>query len=62
MKIAIYFNSGNKAIFDVGKLDIRGLGDAPYGDFETDYKGMTLVNWANVCFMKEVEDKNDDDE
>ena len=60
-KIAVYFNSGNKAVLPDDLVDFRSAEDVPTLPI-VEYHGRVLVNWANVCFVREVEEKHDDDE
>ena len=57
-KVAVYFNSGNKAVLETEGLEFRESADPPICLIH----GKTLVNWSNVCFVREVEEKHDDDE
>lgn len=61
VKIAVYFNSGNKAVLPDELVEFRGAEDVPTLPIE-EYHGRILVNWANVCFVREVEEKHDEDE
>lgn len=61
MKIAFYFNSGNKAVFEQDKVSILFNPVFNPREYIAD-DGVVVVNWDNVCFMKVVEEKNDDDE
>lgn len=59
-RIAVYFNSGNKAVLDDDLVEFRDASDVPTLPI-AEYHGRVLVNWANVCFVREVEEKHDDD-
>ena len=61
MKIAIYFNSGNKAVFERDKVHVLCKPIFNPKEYIED-DGVVIVNWDNVCFMKVVEEKTDDDE
>ena len=66
MKVRIYFSSGFSADMEVGSFTIREMhapvldpdGDVDYQDID----GRTIVNAANVCFVRELEDKRDENE
>lgn len=59
-KIAVYFNSGNKAVFEDAVVEFRGGNDMPTIPI-SEYNGRVLVNWANVCFVREVQEEHHDD-
>ena len=66
MKARIYFSSGFSADMEVGTFVIKEM-RAPVldPDGEIDYKdidGRTIVNAANVCFVREMEEHHDADE
>lgn len=63
MKVAVYFNSGNKAIFDREKVKLlcNQLLFPPL-DYLEEHEDRVVINWDNVSFMKVVEEKQDDDE
>ena len=73
-KIMVYFNNGNRAAFDIDKVTfMRSDGNSgvfsfdnqPNGEevsFANILKSGSLVNWANVCFVREWEPKSVMDE
>lgn len=67
MKVRIYFSSGFSADMEEGTFTIREMrapvidpdGDVDYKDID----GRTIVNAANVCFVRELrEEKANEDE
>ena len=72
-KIMVYFNNGNKAAFDVDKVTFMRPGAKTVFSFDCSkdlesvslseiMKSSSLVNWENVCFVKEWEAKSVYDE
>lgn len=57
-KVAVYFSSGNKAVLDEDGLEFREECDPPIERLN----GRTIVNWSNVCFVREVPEENHNDD
>lgn len=65
MKVRVYFSSGFSADMEVGTFTIRELraplidpdGDIDYKDID----GRTIVNAANVCFVRELTEEHHDE-
>ena len=58
--IEVYFNNGNKAKFQESKVLFDRNGDA--ANRLDIYQSMAVVNWNQVCFVKHIESKEDEDE
>ena len=58
MKIEVFFNSGNKAKFEIN--DVRFVSQYPGKESFTD--GKTVVNWENVSFVREEKKPKEEDE
>ena len=59
MEIMVYFNSGDKARFDSSKVVfVDDVGDPVHAL----QNGIVRVNWWNVCFIREVKPKEEDEE
>ena len=59
MEIMVYFNSGDKARFNAEKVSFD-IGECyPLDSLR---KGITCINWDNVCFIREVKPKEEDEE
>lgn len=57
MDIMVYFNSGNKAKFDLSRVRFT---DSPKAE---DFAGgRTVVNWANVSFVREYQEPKEAEE
>lgn len=69
-RIAVYFVNNNKAEFDREKICFR-VGDGTIFELGNNYQdeddyanlvvdGRTMINWDNVCFVKECAEQDDD--
>ena len=58
--IEVYFDNGNKAKFPDNKVVFDRTGDT--ANKLDIYKSVAVVNWNQVCFVRAVKEKEDDDE
>lgn len=60
-EIMVYFNSGNKARLSAEKTVFA---KDPYlaGLMDMVQDGHMVVNWANVCYIREFEEPKEDDD
>ncbi len=68
-RIKVYFIDEHKAVFDRDKVSFRGSDgaffsfseeieeDCCYSDLVSD--GRVMVNWDNVCFVREIEEEEE---
>jgi len=70
-RIMVYFRDGQKAGFDRDKVSFSYGGDNMFSFSENSESdtfsrliddGKALVNWENVCFVREIVPDPDDDE
>ena len=60
MMVEVYFDNGNKAKFPDGKVVFdRTFETANHLDV---FRTVAVANWNHVCFVRVVDDKEDDDE
>lgn len=58
--IEVYFDNGNKAKFPDGKIVFDRTGDT--ANKLDIYKSIAVVNWNQVCFVRTVKEKEEEDE
>lgn len=63
-KLAVYFSNNNKTVFDLDRVEIitnsqvRSNGDLIVSDAAD---GLCVVNWDNVCYIKAIEERSNDE-
>lgn len=59
----VVFNNGYRAKFPAGGVKFAHLGQRIDEEYVPDTSGgVAIVNWANVCTVREIPDPEEDDE
>ncbi len=64
MEVMVYYNSGNKARFDLDKVTLmtaKELSDNPHWLENAFKNGKSAIITDNVCFIRQIEQKEEED-